>query len=96
MKHFYCDDDIVRSVAVLVEYYNESFDYHINDHVKTKKEYKLILPFSNYSSYFWKTLNISVSVNNTKGASPWSVSYALRGAVNSKSAVKYCLLIIVC
>jgi len=81
---------------VLVEYYNESFEYHINDHVKTKNEYKLMLSFSNYGSYFWRTLNISLSVNNTKGASPLSASYALRGAFNSKSVVKYCLPIIVC
>jgi len=89
LRRSYCDGDIVRSVAVLVEHYNESIEYHINDHVKTKNEYKLMLSFSNHSSYFWKTLNISLSVNNTKGASPLSTPYLLRGAIKNSKYIVY-------
>ena len=91
LKRFYCDGDIVRSVTVLVQHYNESFEYYIDDHVKTNDKYKLVLSFNNnYSSYFRRILNISLSVNNTKGASPLSNPYTLREFVykNSKSIVQ--------
>lgn len=58
--------------------------YHVTDDNITKMNdtYKFILQLNNF--YFWNTIELSISVNNSIGASPYSDYYTITGAINSK------------
>ena len=44
--------------------------------------YKFILLLNSF--YFWNTVKLSISVNNSVGASPYSDYYTIEGAINCK------------
>ena len=64
--------------------------YHINyDNIeKMNDTYKCIVLLNSF--YFWNTINLSLSVNNSIGASPYSDYYTINGAINCKFS---CLLL---
>lgn len=57
--------------------------YHItnDDITKINNTYKLILQLNSF--YFWNTIIISISVNNSIGESPYSDNQTIKGAINS-------------
>ena len=61
--------------------------YHItnDDITKINNTYKLILQLNSF--YFWNTIIISISVNNSIGESPYSDNQTIKGAINSKFCV---------
>ena len=48
---------------------------------KINNTYKFTMQLDNI--YFWNTINLSISVNNSVGASPYSDYYTIKGAINS-------------
>ena len=58
--------------------------YHINgdDIVKISDIYKFTLLLDNF--YYWNTINVSMSINNSIGQSPYSDYYTINGAINRK------------
>ena len=82
----YCDADTVKGATVVIttEKYNTSLEYRISNQeiTKTRGQYKFTLLLQ--GSYFWNTMNLAISVNNSIGASPLTNLFTVKGAVNSK------------
>ncbi|XP_065905522.1 uncharacterized protein [Dysidea avara] len=81
----YCDADTVKGATVVIttEKYNTSLEYRISNQeiTKTRGQYKFTLLLQ--GSYFWNTMNLAISVNNSIGASPLTNLFTVKGAVNS-------------
>ena len=61
-----------------------------NDIRKINDTYGFTIQFNNYPNYdFWSPAYLSISVHNSKDASPLSNPCAIRGAINSKSILPF-------
>ena len=62
------------------------FNIDGNDIRKINFTYEFTLNFNNHPNYdFWSPAYLSMSVHNSKDASPFTSPYTIRGAINSKS-----------
>ena len=99
LEKLYCDTDIVNGVSVYVtQESGDTYQFLIggNDIRKINDTYEFTLQFNNHPNYdFWGPAYLSISVHNSKGASPFSSPCTIRGAVNSKSifSIRHCCII---
>ena len=56
------------------------YDINNDNIAKINDTYKFILLLDSF--YFWNTVKLSISVNNSIGASPYSDYYTIKGAIN--------------
>ena len=65
--------------------------FHISSDsiTKTNNAYEFTLQLDSF--YFWNTIILLISVNNSVGASPYSDYHTIKGAINSKFLCSFCL-----